>query len=46
MGSVKVGRVRVEEREGAWSWRVRSLGVVSVLVGSVNVGSERSESGE
>lgn len=34
------------ERERVWSWRVRSLGVVSLLVGSVKVGSERSESGE
>lgn len=40
------GSVRVEERERVWSWRVRSLGVVSLLVGSVKVGSERSESGE
>lgn len=38
--------VRVDERERVWSWRVRSLGVVSVLVGSVKVGSKRSESGE
>lgn len=41
---VRVGSVRVDER--VWSWRVRSLGVVSVLVGSVKVGSKRSESGE
>lgn len=34
------------ERERVWSWRVRSLGVVSLLVGSVKVGIERSESGE